>query len=66
MNARELHSRWKAAAAAFRLAGGRNPKIILEGDRMEIIEAPNSTNLEEAARTQALIDQGLGGSGSPK
>lgn len=65
MKARELHSRLKAAAAAFKAAGGRNPRIVVDAQGVVTIdEAVNSTNLEEAAKTQALIDQGLGGSRS--
>lgn len=59
MKARELHARMKAAATAFKLAGGRNPRVTIDGERVEIVEA-NSTNSDEAARNQALIDQRLG------
>jgi len=61
MKPREFHARMKAAATAFRLAGGRNPLVRVAGETIEIVEAPlNSTDSEEAARTQALIDGSLG------
>lgn len=65
MKPREFHARMKAAATAFRLAGGRNPLVRVEGETIEIIEAPpNSTESDEGARTQALMDERLGGSKS--
>lgn len=58
---RAFHARMRAAAEAFRLAGGRNPRVRVEGEVIEIIEAGvNSTDSDEAARTQAKFRASLG------
>lgn len=51
----------QAAAAAFKAAGGKHPRVRVEGETIEIVEAPpNSTDSDEAAKTQALFKQRLG------
>lgn len=62
MNARQFSARMNAVAKAFRAAGGKHPFVRVEGEKIEIIERPpNSTDSDEAANTQALIDMRLGG-----
>jgi hypothetical protein len=61
VNARLFHARMRAAAEAFKAAGGKHPRIRVEGETIEIVEAPpNSTESDEAARTQALFNKRLG------
>lgn len=63
MDARQFHARMNAAAKAFRLAGGKNPRVRIDGETIEIVEAPvNSTDGDKAARTQSRIEERLGGS----
>lgn len=62
MNARQFSAKLNAVAKAFRLAGGKHPFVRVDGEKIEIIERPpNSTDSDEAAKTQALIDERLGG-----
>lgn len=63
MDARTLGARMRVAAEAFKVAGGKHPRIRVEGEVFEIVEAPpNSTDSDEAARTQAKFKERLGGS----
>lgn len=61
MDARTLQARWRYAAEAFKAAGGKHPRVRVEGETIEIVEAPpNSTDSDEGAKTQALFNQRLG------
>lgn len=62
MDVRQFHARLNAAAKAFKLAGGKHPRVKVSGDTIEIVEAPpNSTDDDESAIAQAKIDARLGG-----
>lgn len=67
MDVRQFHARLNAAAKAFKLAGGKHPRVKVSGDTIEIIEAPpNSTDSDQSAIDHALIVDRLGASRSAK
>lgn len=62
MKPRQIRSRTAAVMKGFLQGGGKNPELIVEGDRIIVREtAVNSTECEEGDRAQAMIDDRLGG-----